>query len=92
MKVATLHGPGDLRMDDEQRPTCGAGDVVVKVAAAGICGTDIHFRAMGTRYGRPMPLGHEFAGEILLNSSRPRRASPNVPAFTRTSPSEVVTR
>jgi threonine dehydrogenase-like Zn-dependent dehydrogenase len=39
--------------------------VVIKVAAAGICGTDLHFRAMGTRFGRPMPLGHEFAGEVI---------------------------
>jgi threonine dehydrogenase-like Zn-dependent dehydrogenase len=38
---------------------------VIKVAAAGICGTDLHFRNMGARFQRPMPLGHEFAGEII---------------------------
>jgi (R,R)-butanediol dehydrogenase / meso-butanediol dehydrogenase / diacetyl reductase len=65
MKVAVIHGPGDLRLDDAQRPTAGAGDVVIKVAAAGICGTDLHFRNMGTRHNRPMPLGHEFAGEVV---------------------------
>jgi (R,R)-butanediol dehydrogenase/meso-butanediol dehydrogenase/diacetyl reductase len=65
MKVAVLHGPGDLRLDDADRPAAGAGDVVIKVAAAGICGTDLHFRNMGTRFGRPMPLGHEFAGEVV---------------------------
>jgi 2-desacetyl-2-hydroxyethyl bacteriochlorophyllide A dehydrogenase len=65
MKVAVVHGPGDLRLDDASRPTPGPGDVVIKVAAAGICGTDLHFRAMGTRFGRPMPLGHEFAGEVI---------------------------
>ena len=43
----------------------GPGDVVIKVAAAGICGTDLHFRNMGARYDRPMPLGHEFAGEVI---------------------------
>jgi 2-desacetyl-2-hydroxyethyl bacteriochlorophyllide A dehydrogenase len=65
MKVAVVHGPGDLRVDEVERPTAGARDVVIEVAAAGICGTDLHFRGMGTRFGRPMPLGHEFAGEIV---------------------------
>jgi 2-desacetyl-2-hydroxyethyl bacteriochlorophyllide A dehydrogenase len=44
------------------------------VAAAGICGTDLHFRNMGTRFGKPMPLGHEFAGEIV-------QAGPKVTGF-----------
>jgi (R,R)-butanediol dehydrogenase/meso-butanediol dehydrogenase/diacetyl reductase len=65
MKVAVIHGPGDLRFDDATAPHAGPADVVVKVAAAGICGTDLHFRSMGTRFGKPMPLGHEFAGEIV---------------------------
>ena len=70
MKVAVLYGPGDLRLDDAQRPAAGPGDVVIKVAAAGICGTDLHFRKMGTRFNRPMPLGHEFAGEVVEVGSK----------------------
>ena len=69
MKVGVVHGPGDLRLDDAPQPALGAGDLLVKVAAAGICGTDLHFRAMGTRFGRPMPLGHEFAGEVVAVGS-----------------------
>ena len=65
MKTAVLHGPGDLRVDDAQRPVAGARDLIVKVAAAGICGTDLHFRNMGPRFKEPMPLGHEFAGEVI---------------------------
>ena len=65
MKQAVLYGPGDLRLDDILQPKAGPEDVVIKVAAAGICGTDLHFRAMGTRFSRPMPLGHEFAGAIV---------------------------
>lgn len=65
MKVAVLHGPGDLRLDDAQRPSAGPGDLVVKVVAAGICGTDLHFRSMGPRFDAPMALGHEFAGEVI---------------------------
>ena len=65
MKVAVLHGPGDLRLEDAQRPTAGAKDLVIKVVAAGICGTDLHFRNMGPRFDKPMALGHEFAGEVV---------------------------
>jgi (R,R)-butanediol dehydrogenase / meso-butanediol dehydrogenase / diacetyl reductase len=65
MKVAVIHAAGDLRLDEAQRPAVGPGDVVIKVAAAGICGTDLHFRNMGPRHDRPMPLGHEFAGEVI---------------------------
>ena len=66
MKVAVLHGPGDLRLEEAQRPEAGPGDIVVKVLSAGICGTDLHFRHLGPRYkDRPMPLGHEFAGVVV---------------------------
>jgi 2-desacetyl-2-hydroxyethyl bacteriochlorophyllide A dehydrogenase len=65
MKIAVLHGPGDLRLDDAQKPVAGADDLVLRVAAAGICGTDLHFRNMGPRFKAPMPLGHEFAGEVV---------------------------
>lgn len=70
MKMAVLHGPGDLRVDDVARPTASEDDVVIEVRAAGICGTDLHFRGMGPRFPRPMPLGHEFAGEIVEVGAR----------------------
>jgi 2-desacetyl-2-hydroxyethyl bacteriochlorophyllide A dehydrogenase len=65
MKVATIHQSDDLRLDEMERPRAGAGDVIVKVAAAGICGTDLLFRHRGPRYpDKTMPLGHEFSGQI----------------------------
>ncbi|HEX7853749.1 MAG TPA: alcohol dehydrogenase catalytic domain-containing protein [Sphingobium sp.] len=70
MKVAILHAPGDLRLEDRAAFTSGRADLVIKVAAAGICGTDLHFRHMGPRFpGQPMPLGHEFAGEVVETGS-----------------------
>jgi 2-desacetyl-2-hydroxyethyl bacteriochlorophyllide A dehydrogenase len=66
MKMAIVHAKGDLRLDETERPTAGPRDIVVKVAAAGICGTDLHWLHLGPRYaGQPMPLGHEFAGEVV---------------------------
>jgi 2-desacetyl-2-hydroxyethyl bacteriochlorophyllide A dehydrogenase len=66
VKVAVLHAPLDIRIDEVPRPEVGPGDLLVKVASAGICGTDLHFRHMGPRFaGKPMPLGHEWAGEVI---------------------------
>lgn len=66
MKMAVLHGVRDLRVDQFPPPEVGSRDLLIKVAAAGICGTDLHFREMGPRFfGKPMPLGHEYAGEVI---------------------------
>ena len=66
MKMAVLHAPLDLRLDEFPKPCIGPKDILVKVISAGICGTDLHFRHMGPRFpDKPMPLGHEFAGDII---------------------------
>ena len=66
MKVAVLHAPLDLRLEEVPTPEVGANDLLVKVVSAGICGTDLHFRHMGPRFPeKPMPLGHEWAGEVI---------------------------
>ena len=65
MKAAVLHAPGDLRIEKVQIP-CGLKDkeVLVKVRAAGICGSDLD-RVMKTgTYSFPTIPGHEFCGEI----------------------------
>ena len=67
MRVATVHGPGDVRLDPVERPIAGADDIVVRVAACGICGSDLGYaRAGGLPIGNggPLPLGHEFSGII----------------------------
>ena len=68
MLQAMIHGPNDLRVDEVPEPECDAGDVLVRVAACGICGSDIGYVAQGgmpTQGVMPMPLGHEFAGTVL---------------------------
>jgi 2-desacetyl-2-hydroxyethyl bacteriochlorophyllide A dehydrogenase len=62
-----LHGPGDVRLDSVPLPRVGAGDVVVRVAACGICGSDVGYLKAGGVAGpttRPLPLGHELSGVI----------------------------
>lgn len=66
MKLLKIHGAGDVRLDDYQRPEAGAGDVVVKMKAVGICGSDLSYIKMGgIPPGQVTALGHEGAGEVI---------------------------
>lgn len=67
MRLLNIHGVGDVRLDTYERPETGPKDVVVKMKAVGICGSDLSYIKMG---GIPnprniTPLGHEGAGEVL---------------------------
>jgi L-iditol 2-dehydrogenase len=66
MRVARLHGRADLRLHDEERPTAGPGETLVRVKAVGLCGSDLHWFAEGgigdARVKRAFVLGHEFSG------------------------------
>jgi L-iditol 2-dehydrogenase len=68
MKAARLHGVGDLRLGDEPVPEPGPGMSLVRVTAAGICGSDLHWwgeAGIGdATLTRPLVLGHEAAGVI----------------------------
>jgi 2-desacetyl-2-hydroxyethyl bacteriochlorophyllide A dehydrogenase len=67
MKVAMVSGPGQTRVVDAPRPAVGPTDVLVKMRACGICGSDALYISMGglpPRQGE-MPLGHEPAGEVV---------------------------
>jgi (R,R)-butanediol dehydrogenase / meso-butanediol dehydrogenase / diacetyl reductase len=62
-----VHGPGDVRVDQVPEPEPGPRDVVVRVAACGICGSDLSYIKMGGLAGpgkEPMCLGHEMAGVV----------------------------
>lgn len=65
MQQVRIHGPGDVRVDDIPDPDPGVRDVLVRVAACGICGSDLHYVHMGGLGGpAPMCLGHEIAGTV----------------------------
>jgi len=65
MKVLRLYGNGDLRFSDEKPPTPRKGEELLRVAAVGICGSDIHWFSQAgigdAQLKRPLVLGHEFA-------------------------------
>ncbi len=68
MKAAVFYGKQDLRVEDVAMPTPGENDVLVKVHACGICGTDVHIFNGDEGAAKTPPatvLGHEFAGEVV---------------------------
>jgi len=64
MKQIMLHGPHDWRLDDIAEAQPGPRDALVRIAACGICGTDVSYVHMGMTPGHPIPLGHEMAGVV----------------------------
>jgi propanol-preferring alcohol dehydrogenase len=67
MRAVRLIAPGQpVALQEVPVPTIGPNDVLVKVAAAGICHSDVHYRAGRSRVEPlPLTLGHEVAGEIV---------------------------
>ncbi|MCV7404496.1 zinc-dependent alcohol dehydrogenase [Mycobacterium marseillense] len=66
MKASVVTGPGKAEVLDAERPTVGPTDVLVRMCACGICGSDAFYISIGglpPRQGHT-PLGHEPAGEI----------------------------
>ncbi|MBO4432657.1 MAG: alcohol dehydrogenase catalytic domain-containing protein [Clostridia bacterium] len=67
MLAARMYGTGDVRVEEMPTPHAGYGEIVIKVKAAAICGTDIRMitgGAKGIDSEHPKVLGHEFAGVI----------------------------
>ncbi len=65
MKAAVLYARDDLRYEEYPDPKIGSGEVLVKVKATGICGSDIP-RVLGdAAHYYPIVLGHEFSGEVV---------------------------
>jgi (R,R)-butanediol dehydrogenase/meso-butanediol dehydrogenase/diacetyl reductase len=64
MRQIMLHGRDDWRLDDIPDPVPGPRDALVRIAACGICGTDVSYVHLGLTPGHPIPLGHEMAGLV----------------------------
>ncbi|MFD4322504.1 alcohol dehydrogenase catalytic domain-containing protein, partial [Streptomyces sp. NPDC058548] len=65
MRAAIVEAPGKVSVVSLPDPTPGPRDVVVKVAACGLCGTDLHILQGEFAPTLPLVPGHEFAGEVV---------------------------
>lgn len=87
MKALALFGVGDIRVIEKEKPKIEDKEVLIKVAACGICGTDIHFFKGEWPVKTPLVLGHEFSGVVeevgskVVNIKAGDRvvAEPNIP-------------
>ena len=68
MRALVVHAPKDLRADNWREETPGPGQVLLRTAAGGICGSDLHYYNHGgfgpVRLKEPMVLGHEVSGRV----------------------------
>ncbi|MFC0560901.1 2,3-butanediol dehydrogenase [Halalkalibacter alkalisediminis] len=77
MKAVLWHGKKDIRVENVQEPVVKQGEVKIKVAFCGICGSDLHEYLAGPIFvpveephpvsnGKaPIIMGHEFSGEVV---------------------------
>lgn len=65
MKALVLHAVGDLRYEEVADPVPQKGEVLLRVEAAGICGSDIGRVLVSGTYSFPTIPGHEFAGCVV---------------------------
>jgi 2-desacetyl-2-hydroxyethyl bacteriochlorophyllide A dehydrogenase len=65
VKAAVIVEPGKISIENVPDPTPGPLDIVVKVVACGICGTDLHIMDGEFAPAYPIIPGHEFAGEVV---------------------------
>lgn len=67
MKAALFHGPSrGLAIEEATTPVAQANEVLVRIAACGVCHTDLHYLDHGTPTFKqpPLILGHEIAGTV----------------------------
>jgi L-iditol 2-dehydrogenase len=67
--AAVLHAPLDLRIEEREVPEPSQGELLIEVAAVGICGSDVHYfehGSIGSNVVRaPHILGHELSGRVV---------------------------
>jgi len=79
MKAAILHGPRDLRVEGARDPRPAPGEVVVRIVAAGLCGTDYQIWSGARPVAYPRVMGHELVGRVEAVASDVTRVGPGDP-------------
>lgn len=66
MRAVVYHGQADVKVEQVPIPACGDGELLVKVDACAVCGSDMKaYKSGNPRMRPPIVMGHEFAGVIV---------------------------
>lgn len=66
MRAVVYHGPMDVKVESLAVPACGDGELLVKVDACAVCGSDMKaYKSGNPRMAPPIVMGHEFSGVIV---------------------------
>src|SRR5512146_586725 len=66
MKAVVYHGGTEVHLEDLPQPAPGSGEVLVKTAYAGVCGSDVTiYTGKHKRVKPPITFGHELSGEVV---------------------------
>jgi L-iditol 2-dehydrogenase len=65
MKAMVLRSPGNLGLENVERPTLDHDHVLVRVTNSGVCGTDVKIYEGGIQVHHPLIMGHEITGELI---------------------------
>jgi 2-desacetyl-2-hydroxyethyl bacteriochlorophyllide A dehydrogenase len=78
MKALVYTQPLEVTFRDEPEPALVAGEVVLKIDAVGICGSDMHaYHGHDPRRNPPLILGHELAGTVIAGPNLGKRYTAN---------------
>jgi 2-desacetyl-2-hydroxyethyl bacteriochlorophyllide A dehydrogenase len=65
MKAAVIYGPGNIRIEERAVPKPDRDEVLIKIHACGVCGTDNALFKGDYPASYPLIIGHEFSGEVV---------------------------
>jgi len=78
MKALVYTAPNQMEYRDEPDPVPQAGEVLIRVEASGICGSDMHaYYGHDERRPAPLILGHEVSGEVISGGNKGQRVVVN---------------
>ena len=86
MKALVYTAPNRVEYTDQPEPRLEAGEVVLRIDAVGICGSDMHaYHGRDPRRVPPLVLGHELSGQIVAGPGRGVRVTvnPHIRVFPR---------
>jgi 2-desacetyl-2-hydroxyethyl bacteriochlorophyllide A dehydrogenase len=90
MKLVRIHGANRFSIDEVPMPNPGPRDVVVRVKACGVCGSDVHYVRSGFLRpgGEPFPLGHEATGVVETVGEEVQGVGPGMRVFINPDPGD----